>query len=110
MAHVRRITRPSGLVRWQARVSVVVDGRRIERARDFASERAAKTWMHGEGRLIEQRGVQGEGTVGAFFTQWLDYLREAGQHQAKTLVEYGQRLGRLRPLIGHIRLDRLSPA
>jgi integrase len=107
--HIRKRTLPSGKARWQVRTSVATGGRREERARDFTSERAAKQWARDHGNLIERRGAAaGETTVAGYFERWLQHLEEAGSVQAKTLYEYQHNLRRLVPLIGSIRLDRLT--
>jgi integrase len=107
--HIRKRVLPSGLVRWQARTSVTAGGRREERARDFTSEKAAKQWARDHGALIERRGVAaGETTVAAYFERWLAHLEEVGSVQPKTLYEYQHHLRRLVPLIGSLRLDRLT--
>jgi hypothetical protein len=80
MAHIRRRTLPSGLVRWQARTSTETEGKRNELARDFATEREARAWLRSEGAHIEQRSIRSSAsTVGAYFERWLAWLGEASQ-------------------------------
>jgi integrase len=109
--HIRKRVLPSGKERWQVRISNTIDGRRVERARDFSTAHEARSWSRQEGAAIEDRSVRGsEGTFANYSRRWLDHLAAMGQHQPKSLLEYRQCLGRVLPFIGGKRLDRLSPA
>jgi integrase len=107
---IRKRTLPSGRIVWQTRTSTVVRGRRVEKAKQFATEREAKAWARSTGAAIEEKQVAGGGmTTDSFFTLWLDHIDREGRLAEKTRYEYRHHLGRLRPLIGAIKLGQLSP-
>ena len=110
MTHIRKRVLPSGAVSFQARASVTgTDGRRQYHARDFATEKEARTWAQAQGGLIERRGAAADkDTVAGFFERWLAWLDDAGTLQPKSRYEYGRHLHRLVPLIGAKRIDRLT--
>lgn len=108
--HVRKRILPSGRAVWQARTSTVVNGRRVEKAKQFPTEREARAWARSIGSVLEAKRVTGGAmTVDSYFTFWLDHLSREGRLQEKTRYEYRHHLGRLRPLIGAIKLSELSP-
>jgi integrase len=109
MSHIRKQVLSSGEVRWQVRASTSAGCCRRYSARNFGTESEAKAWARTHGAAIEGKGISGgKGTVGGYFERWLGHLDEAGKHEAKTVYEYRHHLGRLVPLIGGIRLDRLT--
>jgi integrase len=110
MASIRKRPTPSGHNRWQVRLEIRTEEGRTQRARNFDSFAAAKTWAYGEGRHIEQRAVRSAGTVAAFFERWLAWLDEAGQLERKTRIEYAWRLRRLADELGDKPLGKLTPA
>jgi integrase len=109
MTNIRRRVLPSGAIRWQARASATVNGKRQYHARDFTTESAARSWAHAQGALIERRGVGGaKGTVAAYFERWLRWLGDSGTLQPKSHYEYGRHLHRLVHLIGGLKLSRIT--
>jgi integrase len=107
MAHIR--SRPHGSGKsFQVRVSVTRDGKRQETSRNFRSRAEAEAWRRDEAARIEGHGVQGgRMTLATYLDEWLE--TKAARLGEKTYDEYLYHLRRVRPDLGHIRLDRLSP-
>lgn len=112
MAHVRRQTSAAGSVFFKATwTETDADGKTRERSKSFPTEREAK--RHAAAMELAHTGIVGgdpeDRTTGQFFQHYLAVL--AGQNRAPaTLRTYTQSLRKLTPLIGHIKLRRLTTA
>jgi integrase len=108
MSHVRKKLLVDGTAVWQARASSYASGKRRYISRQFRSEREAVEWARAQG-AFENRGTGGsKDSAAAFFRRWIGYLEEAGKLEPRTLEGYRHALGKITPLVGGIKLSRLT--
>lgn len=112
MASFQKITLPSGAVRWRAVWREPgKNGSRRQRVRKFKTEKEARAHC----RLVEAEheeagiGDPNAYTVASFVAHWLDMLPSLKTTMSPTTRRsYRQHIGRALPLIGHIRLEKLT--
>ena len=111
MAYLRRRVLADGTPRFQVRGSTYETGKRHYFSKEFGSEREAIAYLHGAAAKRERRGVVGgQSTLASYVRDiWLPHLEAAGELGKKTVAEYRTQVERALRLIGHLRLDRLTP-
>jgi integrase len=106
--------RPEGSGHWQLRAYVGVDpvtGRERQASRTFhGSQRAAaKALAAFVAEADKGRFDETTATVGQLLDKWLEQTKVT--HRPRTFYENERKIeGRIRPVLGHARLDRLSAA
>ena len=113
MASVRKSITHKGTTRWQSVWQEPAPGGKTQRrTRNFASQKEARTHAQLMEREVERRGVGDphKHTTERFLKGWQISIAERGEHSPTTLAAYREHLARTYPHIGHIPLERLSPA
>ena len=105
--------RPKGSGTWRLRVYVGRDpdtDTPIQESRTFrgtetaARKELAKLVAAVEGRVVEPNRA----TVGQLLDRWVAHVEAIGKARPKTVYEYRRKIdGRIRPVLGDIRLDKL---
>ena len=112
MSFVRKIFTPKGAPRWQARWSIPgPDGKPIERAQNFATQKDAKDFA---AKMLEEGERRGVGDphrhdLRQYFKTWLGHLRDRGDHAPTTLAGYERNAALAAQHLGHVPLSRLMP-
>lgn len=113
MAYVRKSTRPDGTIFYRAVWHTTdLKGRRKQETESFARHADAKAHA---GRMeieVERKGIADPDrqTVAIFFRRWIATLKQRSDLSPRTIGNYRDRFEAIAPLIGHIRLDRLTAA
>ena len=87
-------------------------GARVQRSRNFAKAGDAKAYAARMEQEVEKRGVGDphKYTLEAYLKRWLAMLEDRGEHSPTTLDTYRRRIDSACRHIGHIPLEKLSPA
>jgi integrase len=107
--------KPLGSGTWRLRAYVgrdPVTDRPIQEFRTFkGTETAARKALAALVTEVESgRFSRHRATVGDLLDKWLEHIEAVGKARPKTVYEYRRKIeGRIRPALGHVRLDRLEP-
>jgi integrase len=113
MASVRKSITSKGTTRWQAVWQEPAPGGKTQRrTRNFGSQKEAREHAQRQEREVERRGVGDpqKHSLERYLKRWLATLEERGEHSPTTLAAYREHVNRARQHIGHIALEKLSPA
>jgi integrase len=113
MASVHRRTLPAGSVIYRVVwKEPALGGARVQRSKNFDRAGDAKAFAARMEEEIEKRGVGDpqKHTLEAFLRRWLVTLADRGEHSPTTLAAYRWQSDIACRHIGHIALEKLSPA
>ena len=113
MASVRKNRMRSGSIRWQAVWTEPGPGGKLrQRTKNFSRERDARGHANRMEAEIERKGVGDpeRHTVERYLARWLATLDDRGEHSPTTLQAYRRNVSLACGHIGHIALEKLSPA
>ena len=113
MASVHRRVTPAGSVIYRAVWKELgPGGKRVQRSRNFTKAGDAKAHAARMEQEVEKRGVGDpqKHTLEVFLKRWLAMLADRGEHSPTTLAAYRWQADIACRHIGHIPLEKLSPA
>ena len=113
MASVRKSITSKGTTRWQAVWQEPAPGGKTQRrTRNFGSQKEAREHAQRQEREVERRGVGDpqKHSLERYLKRWLATLTERGEHSPTTLWAYRRQSALACRHIGHIALEKLSPA
>ena len=113
MASVRKSITRKGTLRWQTVWNEPgLDGSTRQRTKNFARQSEAREHAARMAQEIEGRGVGDpqRHSVERYLQRWLATLADRNEHSPSTLSGYRRHIALANKYIGHISLERLSPA
>jgi integrase len=113
MASVHRRETPAGSVIYRAIwTEPGPGGTRRKRSKNFKRSSEAKAFASRMEEEVEKRGVGDpqKHTLGGFLKRWIATLADRGEHSPTTLAAYRWQSAIACRYIGHIALEKLSPA
>jgi integrase len=113
VASVRKSLTRKGTLRWQAIWNEPGPGGSTrQRTKNFASQKEARAHAHRAAREIEGRNVGDweKHSLESYLKRWLAMLEARGELSPTTMAGYRRHVHLAGKHIGHIHLERLSPA
>lgn len=113
MASVNKRTTAKGTVFYRAIwTEAGRGGKKRQRSKNFPTAREAKTHAAKMEQEVENRGVgdPDKHTLESYLKRWISTLEYRGEHSPTTIAGYRRHIGLVSRHIGHIPLERVSPA
>ncbi len=113
MASFRKNPSKKGTVIWQAVWQEPAPGGKTQRrTKNFDNQKEARAHAQLMEREVERRGIGDpqKHNLERFIKRWLATLEQRGDYSPTTLAAYREHANRVCKLIGHIALERLTPA
>ena len=113
MASVRKSITGKGTTRWQAVWQQPAPGGKTQRrTKNFGSQKDARVHAQRMEQEVERRGIGDpqKHSLERYLKRWLATLTERGELSPTTLSAYRWQAAMAYPHIGHIPLEKLSPA
>src|SRR5262245_13650748 len=113
MASVRKNPTVKGTLRWQAVWAERADGGKTRRrTKNFDTQREARAHAQRMEVEVERRGIGDpqKHSLERYLKRWLATLTDRGEHSPTTLAHYRLQCDIACRHIGHIALEKLSPA